>query len=57
MFILTRKQDETIVIDDNIKVTVVRISRTKVWLGVEAPKEMPVHRVEPEAETDDGIAS
>ena len=46
MLILTRKANESIVINDNIKVTVVEIRGDKVRLGVVAPKEIPVHRQE-----------
>ena len=46
MLVLTRKQNEQIVIDENIVVTVVRIRGDKVRFGIEAPKEVPVHRRE-----------
>ena len=46
MLVLSRKEDESIVIGDNIVVTVVRISGDKVRLGIEAPTEIPVHRRE-----------
>ncbi len=46
MLVLTRKRGESIVIDDNVIVTVIEIRGDKVRLGVEAPKEVPVHRRE-----------
>lgn len=46
MLVLSRKQNESIVIDDRIKVCIVEIRGDKVRLGVEAPKEVPVHRQE-----------
>ena len=46
MLILTRKTNETIVIRDDIVITVVEIRGDKVRLGIEAPKEVPVHRRE-----------
>ena len=46
MLVLSRKKNESIVIDDNIVVTVVEIRGDKVRLGIEAPKEVPVHRKE-----------
>jgi carbon storage regulator len=46
MLVLSRKKNESIVIDDNIKIVVVEIRGDKVRLGIEAPKEIPVHRRE-----------
>ena len=46
MLVLSRKKNESIVIDDRIKIVVVEIRGDKVRLGVEAPKEVPVHRQE-----------
>lgn len=46
MLVLSRKKNEAIVINDNIKIVVVEIRGDKVRLGVEAPKEVPVHRAE-----------
>ena len=46
MLVLSRKKNESIVIDDNITVVVVEIRGDKVRLGIEAPKEVPVHRRE-----------
>ncbi len=46
MLILTRKQDESIIIDDKIEITVISIDEGKVRLGISAPKEIAVHRKE-----------
>lgn len=46
MLVFTRKKNEQIVIGDHIVVTVVEIRGDKVRLGIEAPKEVPVHRRE-----------
>lgn len=46
MLVLSRKKNESIVIDDKVTVMVVEIRTDKVRLGVEAPKEIPVHRKE-----------
>jgi len=46
MLVLSRQKDETIIIGDNIEITVVDIRGDKVRLGVSAPKEISVHRKE-----------
>ena len=46
MLVLSRKKGESIVINNDITIVVVEILRDKVRLGVEAPKEVPVHRRE-----------
>jgi carbon storage regulator len=46
MIVLSRKKNESIVINDDITIVVVEIRGDKVRLGVEAPKEVPVHRNE-----------
>ena len=46
MLVLSRKKNESIVINNDITVTVVEIRGDKVRLGIEAPKEIPVHRRE-----------
>jgi len=46
MLVLSRKKNESIVIDDNIVVTVVEVRGDKVRLGIQAPKEVPIHRSE-----------
>ena len=46
MLVFTRGKKQQIVIDDNIVVTVVDIRGEKIRLGIEAPREVPVHRRE-----------
>lgn len=46
MLVLSRKKNESIIINDDITIVVVEIRGDKVRLGIEAPKEIPVHRHE-----------
>jgi len=46
MLVLSRQRDESIVIGDNVVVTIVDIRGDKVRLGIQAPGEIPVHRQE-----------
>jgi carbon storage regulator len=46
MLVLSRQRDESIIIGDNIVITIVDIRGDKVRLGIEAPTEIPVHRQE-----------
>src|SRR4051794_2727971 len=46
MLILSRKLNESIVIDGRIIVKVLRIDKDTVKLGIQAPAELPVHREE-----------
>ncbi len=46
MLVLSRKKNESIIINDDITIVVVEIRGDKVRLGIEAPKEIPVHRNE-----------
>jgi carbon storage regulator len=46
MLVLSRQRDESIVIGENVVVTIVDIRGDKVRLGIEAPGEIPVHRQE-----------
>jgi carbon storage regulator len=46
MLVLSRKKNESIIINDHIVVTVVEIRGDKVRLGIEAPKDVSVHRRE-----------
>lgn len=46
MLILTRKMNETLVIGDDIKITVLNINGNQVRIGIEAPKDVTVHRQE-----------
>ncbi|MDR2644082.1 MAG: carbon storage regulator CsrA [Planctomycetaceae bacterium] len=46
MLVLSRKRNESVVINDNITVVVVDVRGDKVRLGIDAPKDVPVHRKE-----------
>ena len=46
MLVLSRKKNESIVINDNVVITVVEVRGDKVRLGIVAPKDIPVHRKE-----------
>jgi carbon storage regulator len=46
MLVLSRQRDESIIIGDNIVITVVDVRGDKVRLGIEAPIEVTVHRRE-----------
>lgn len=46
MLVLTRKRDESIMIGDDIRVTVVEVRGDQVKIGIDAPRSIPVHREE-----------
>ncbi len=46
MLILTRKVGESIVINDDIKVTILGVKGMQVRIGIDAPKDVQVHREE-----------
>lgn len=46
MLVLSRKLGEKIVIGDNIVVTIVKIDRNQIRIGIEAPHDIPVYREE-----------
>ncbi len=46
MLVLSRKQDEKIIIGDSISLMVISIQGDKVRLGIEAPKHVSIHREE-----------
>ena len=46
MLVLTRRPGETLIIGEDIRVTVLEVSGHQVRLGVTAPREVPVHREE-----------
>ena len=46
MLVLSRHRDESIMIGDNVVVTIVDIRGDKVRLGIDAPQDIPVHRQE-----------
>ena len=53
MLILTRKQNESIIIDGNIKVTVISNRHGQVKLGIDAPDDIEIWREEIYARLDD----
>ena len=64
MLVLTRKTNQSIMIGDEIEVTVLAVSRDKIRLGITAPRDVPVFRKEvylsikgEDAERDNGEAS
>ncbi len=46
MLVITRKSDEGITVGDNIEITVLEISKDRVKIGINAPKEVRVFRTE-----------
>lgn len=46
MLVVTRKNDESLIISDNIEITVLEIGRDKVKIGINAPKEVKIIRSE-----------
>ena len=46
MLVLSRQKDESIMIGDDVEITIVGVRGDKVRLGITAPKSIPVHRRE-----------
>jgi carbon storage regulator len=46
MLVLSRYRDQAIMIGDDVKITIIDVRGDKVRLGIEAPRELPVHREE-----------
>ena len=46
MLVLSRQSDETIIIGDNIRVTIFEVRGDKVRIGIDAPRDVTVHRQE-----------
>jgi len=46
MLVLSRQKDESIMIGDNVEITIVDVRGDKVRLGITAPREIQVHRKE-----------
>ena len=46
MLVLTRHQHEQIMIGDNVRIKVLEIRGNRVIIGIDAPKNVPVHRLE-----------
>jgi carbon storage regulator len=54
MLVLTRKPNQSIMIGDDVEVTIVSVVGEKVRLGIQAPTEVPVHRKEIYLEIQEG---
>ncbi len=46
MLVLSRQKDESIMVGDDVEITIVDVRGDKVRLGITAPKSIPVHRKE-----------
>lgn len=46
MLVITRKKDESVVIGENVKVTIVEISKDRVRVGIDAPESVKITRSE-----------
>ncbi|TNE83540.1 MAG: carbon storage regulator [Gammaproteobacteria bacterium] len=46
MLIITRRTSEVLMIGDEVKVTILGVSGNQVRIGIDAPKDVPVHREE-----------
>lgn len=46
MLVLTRKKDQSIIINDNVELTVLEIQGDQVRIGINAPKNVAIHRKE-----------
>ena len=46
MLVVTRKQDESLIISEDIEVTILEISKDKVKIGISAPKDVKIIRSE-----------
>ena len=46
MLVLTRKKDQSIVINDNIEITILDVQGDQVRIGVSAPRDVSIHRKE-----------
>ena len=56
MLILTRKIGESLIIDNNIKVTILDDNNGQIKIGIDAPREVSVHREEVYERIQDGAS-
>lgn len=56
MLVLTRKEGEAMIIGDNIRLTVIAVKGGQVRIGIEAPKEVAVHREELVSQDSTGLS-
>jgi carbon storage regulator len=57
MLVLSRRKKERIVIGDNIVITVVDVRGDRVRIGIDAPKDVPVHRQEVRTQIEEQLAT
>jgi carbon storage regulator len=46
MLVLTRKKDQTIIINENIEITILEVQGDQVRIGINAPRDVSIHRKE-----------
>jgi carbon storage regulator len=57
MLVLTRKTNQSIMIGDDIEISVLSVMGEKVRIGIQAPREIPVFRTEVYVEIQEGSAA
>lgn len=46
MLVLTRKKDQSIIINENIEITILEVQGDQVRIGIKAPRDVSIHRKE-----------
>ena len=46
MLVLTRKKDQSIIINENVEITILEVQGDQVKIGIDAPREITIHRKE-----------
>ncbi len=54
MLVLTRRPDQTVVVGDDIEITILEVRGDQVRIGIKAPREMAVDRTDKQAKAADG---